>query len=293
MRIDWFLSSFAGSAQLLFNVLSAHLGFTFSQGFIDYVLYYTLDTRPWLVLVVGPIYALIYYGVFRFFIERLNLMTPGRERDDAAATSASAGIGSGDSLARQLVLAFGGRRNIKSLDACITRLRVELHDVAKASPERLKTLGAAGVMNVGKNLQAVFGTRSENLKSDMEAYLKTAGPGQDDETVAPSVADPEPVAAAAAIARDPAAAEKARGYVDALGGRRNIHTVTACAVTRLRVTVRDGAAVDETALAAAGASGVMHVAGPALHVIVGPHAAEYAEAISTLNAQVSTLRVES
>jgi len=99
--------------------------------------------------------------------------------------------------------------------------------------------------------------------------------------------------AGAAIARDPAAAEKARGYVAALGGRGNIDTVTACGVTRLRVTVRDGAAVDETALAAAGASGVMHVAGPALHVIVGPHAAEYAEAISTLNAQVSTLRVES
>ena len=47
----------AGSAQLLFNVLGAHLGFTFSQGFIDYVLYYGLDTRPWLVLVVGPVYA--------------------------------------------------------------------------------------------------------------------------------------------------------------------------------------------------------------------------------------------
>ena len=61
-------------------------------------LYYGLDTRPWLVLVVGPVYALIYYGVFRFFIERLNLMTPGREREDAAATAAAAGVGSGDSL---------------------------------------------------------------------------------------------------------------------------------------------------------------------------------------------------
>jgi PTS system glucose-specific IIC component len=109
----------AGSAQLLFNVLGAHLGFTFAQGFIDYVLYYGLDTRPWLVLVVGPVYALIYYGVFRFFIERLNRMTPGREREDAAATAAAAGAGSGDSLARQLVVAFGGRRSIKT-SMCIT-----------------------------------------------------------------------------------------------------------------------------------------------------------------------------
>jgi PTS system glucose-specific IIC component len=269
----------AGLAQLSFNVLGAHLGFTFSQGFIDYVLYYGLDTRPWLVLVVGPVYAVIYYGVFRFFIERLNLMTPGREREDAApATAAMAG---GDSVARQLVLAFGGRRNIKSLDACITRLRVELHDVARASPERLRALGAAGVMNVGKNLQAVFGTRSENLKTDMEAYLKSAAAGQEDEVVAPASPSAAAVTAAADAvrARDPAAAAKARGYVAALGGRDNIQAVTACAVTRLRVTLRNPKAVDETALAAAGASGVMHVPGPAVHVIVGPHAAEYAEAM--------------
>src|ERR1700730_9903134 len=189
----------AGCAQLLFSVLGAHLGFTFSQGFIDYVLYYSLDTRPWLVLVVGPVYALIYYGVFRFFIERLDLMTPGREREDASAVEmASAMASSSDPFARQLALAFGGRRNIKSLDACITRLRVELHDVAKASPARLKALGAAGVMNVGHGLQAVFGTRSENLKTDMEAYLKTAGPEADVAESVPSPAPPGGVAAAVA-----------------------------------------------------------------------------------------------
>src|SRR3989449_7455515 len=134
--------------------------------------------RPWLVLVFGPVYALIYYGVFRFVIERLDLMTRGREREEAAAVTAAAG--GPDNFARELVLGFGGRRNIKSLDACITRLRVELHDVSKASPDRLKALGAAGVMNVGHSLQAVFGTRSENLKTDMEAYLKTPAAVEDD-----------------------------------------------------------------------------------------------------------------
>src|SRR3954451_18447718 len=141
-------------------------------------------------------------------------MTPGREREDVAAVTAGAGgnVGAGDSLPRQLVLAFGGRQNIKSLDACITRLRVELRDVAKADPARLKALGAAGVMNVGKNLQAVFGTRSENLKSDMEAYLRTAGAEQDNEVsnlVTASAPASTPPAADTAIARDPAAATKA------------------------------------------------------------------------------------
>src|SRR6267378_1237941 len=80
----------------------------------------------------------------------------------------------------------------------------------------------------------------------MEAYLKTAGSEQgEDAAPTASTAAPAVAVAGAAIARDPAAAEKARGYLDALGGRRNIQTVTACAVTRLRVTVRDAKAVDE------------------------------------------------
>ena len=83
---------------------------------------------------------------------------------------------SGDQFALQLVRAFGGRANIVSLDACITRLRVKLADISKASPDKLKALGAAGVVVVGDGMQAIFGTRSENLKTDMEDYLKTAGP---------------------------------------------------------------------------------------------------------------------
>ena len=82
------------------------------------------------------------------------------------------------------------------------------------------------------------------------------------------------------VARDPGAAAKATGYINALGGRQNIQRVAACAVTRLRVDLRNAKAVDEEALAAAGALGVMRV-GSAVHVIVGPHAAEYAEAMQS------------
>ena len=76
--------------------------------------------------------------------------------------------------------AFGGRSNIASLDACITRLRVKLHDVTKASADKLKALGAAGVVVVGDGVQAIFGTQSENLKTEMQEYLKTAGPEADE-----------------------------------------------------------------------------------------------------------------
>ncbi|SMP62866.1 PTS system, glucose-specific IIBC component [Desulfonatronum zhilinae] len=167
---------FAAGCQLLFSLLGAKLGFTFSQGFIDFALFFALDTRPWLVLVFGPLVGLIYYGTFRVLIRAWDLKTPGRE-DLAADTGIDAGTVGGPTddvareLPRSLVAAFGGRENIVSLDACITRLRVEVADIARADQARLKALGATGVMVVGRNMQAIFGPRSENLKTAMEQFL--------------------------------------------------------------------------------------------------------------------------
>src|SRR3954468_550193 len=87
----------------------------------------------WL-LVLGPIWALLYYGGFLYAIRRFNLLTPGREVESGAAAARAA---SGDQFALQLVRAFGGRSNVVSLDACITRLRVQLADVTRASPDKL------------------------------------------------------------------------------------------------------------------------------------------------------------
>jgi PTS system glucose-specific IIC component len=127
----------------------------------------------------------VYYATFRGAIKAFDLKTPGREAealDPSATLPASAIVGaaaaSGASasprhaMARELVQAFGGQQNIRSLDACITRLRVELEDVSRADAARLKALGATGVVVVGDGVQAIFGTKSENLKTDMEAYLR-------------------------------------------------------------------------------------------------------------------------
>ncbi|PTN36006.1 PTS glucose transporter subunit IIBC [Desulfonatronum sp. SC1] len=191
---------FAAGCQLLFSLLGAKLGFTFSQGFIDFALFFALDTKPWLVLVFGPLVGLIYYGTFRVLIRAWDLKTPGRE--DVAADAeiddqGQAGSPTGDlarELPRNLVSAFGGRENIVSLDACITRLRVEVADPARADQARLKALGATGVMVVGRNMQAIFGPRSENLKTAMEQFLLGAESGP--EMSGPSMsgqgaADPE------------------------------------------------------------------------------------------------------
>ena len=266
----------AACSQVTFALLGAKLGFTFSHGFIDFVLYYAKDTRPGLVLVLGPVYALIYYGLFRWAIAKFDLKTPGREAAEAAAPDAAAGE---DSFSRRLVLAFGGRANIQSLDACITRLRVAVIAPERVDKAALKALGAAGVMMSGNGVQAVFGTRSESLKTDLEIYLKTAGAEADGPATAAQPAASAPAPAPAPLPSGAELEAAAAGLLAALGGPGNLRQVEACAHTRLRARLADASLLDEPALAAAGGYGVMRQAGDVVHVLVGPSAGAYAERI--------------
>ncbi len=264
----------AGVAYFLCIEVGIKHGMTFSHGAIDYILLFPQSTHALWLLVLGPLWALLYYTVFRTVILKFDLKTPGREVEEAVSL-ADAQSDVAFSFAKQLVLAFGGRSNIKNLDACITRLRVELGDVGKASTAKLKALGAAGVVVVGNNMQAIFGTQSENLKTDMEEYLRTAGPEADAVEEPSPVTAPPPVGIVSKL-RDPAAADKARQVIAALGGAGNIQRVDACAETRLRLVVGNEGSVDEGALHTAGVTGVMRLANHTLHLIVGLNADQYA-----------------
>ena len=158
--------------------LDIHLGFSFSAGLIDLLLYGTAPAAhnvP-LLLVMGVVFFAIYYFMFRFAITKWNMRTPGREDDadfeaEQAANltdaSAQGGPNAGSAKAEALIAAFGGRENLVSVDACITRLRMEVADKSKVDQAKLKALGAAGVMEVGNNVQAIFGTQADALKSDI------------------------------------------------------------------------------------------------------------------------------
>jgi PTS system glucose-specific IIC component len=262
----------AGLAYFVCVALGIKHGFTFSHGLIDYVVLFPKSHGAWWLLVIGPLWAAMYYGVFSFAIRRFNLLTPGREVEEAGRVAAPV---SSDRFALQLVRAFGGRSNIVSLDACITRLRVKLADVTRARPDTLKALGAAGVVVVGDGMQAIFGTRSDNLKTEMQDYLRSAGPEADE------IEDPSPIKVAAPAGlqprlRDPDAARRASAYVAALGGRQNIVRVDACAQTRLRVVVRDETQVREAALRAEGVAALVAVSGQTLHLLVDLNADQYA-----------------
>ena len=166
-------------------LLDIHLGFSFSAGLIDLLLYGTAPAAKniWLLLIQGAAFAVLYYFMFRFVIVKWNLRTPGREPDeefeaeqlandtDDGAPVTGGGGSPATAKAEQLIAAFGGRENLVNVDACITRLRMEVADKSKVDKARLKALGAAGVMEVGNNVQAIFGTQADGLKNDINSAI--------------------------------------------------------------------------------------------------------------------------
>lgn len=160
----------AGTSFLVMHLLGVKIGMTFSGGFIDYILYGLLNwdrTHALYVIPVGIVYAIIYYFLFTFVIKHMNLKTPGREDEVAETRDTSV-----ERLPFDVLDAMGGKDNVKHLDACITRLRVEVLDKAKVDVNALKELGAAGVLEVGNNMQAIFGPKSDQIKHDMALIMK-------------------------------------------------------------------------------------------------------------------------
>jgi PTS system glucose-specific IIC component len=270
----------AASAQFVANTLDIHMGFTFSQGAIDFLLFNVFGKTSknwWMILVLGPIYAVIYYTIFRVMITKFNFKTPGREDEDMVAAPAVQAAAGDDqyAVARQLVDAFGGRQNITGLDACITRLRVGVKDIGRVNQATFKSMGAAAVMVVGNSLQVIFGTRSENLKTDMDEYLRATG----------GMAAPEPAAAPVSAAAGPAQPGVKREDVEALrkalGGAGNIRSARFVAGTRLAVDLASLAKLDRQALKDLGVHGVVPVSQDGgLHLVMGPAAGPYAQALA-------------
>jgi PTS system glucose-specific IIC component len=262
-----------GVAFAIMNLMGAHLGYTFSQGGIDFLLYYSLDTKPWLVFIMGPVYGLVYYGVFRGVISFLNIKTPGRD-----AMKQELGLSDVDldksGYSRQIVWALGGRGNISKLDNCITRLRVEVKNPNLVNSKTLKNLGAAGVVERGQAIQAIFGTRVGNIKTDIDEYLKVAGAeaelpaemealltGAKDTAQATQAAAPVPEATAEEL-------ERIRSF---LGGAGNIESFKTGASTRLIVALKDKALVKPDEAKKAGFAILAPHQGNSVQVIVGLH----------------------
>jgi PTS system N-acetylglucosamine-specific IIC component len=233
-----------GVAMAFMDAIDVRLGFGFSAGLFDYVLNFKQATRPWLLLPIGLVYFALYYGLFRFFIVRLDLKTPGREAEEAAVSTATEPSASG---AAGWVRALGGARNLVSVDACTTRLRLVVANQSSVNEAELKKLGARGVVRPSaESLQVVVGPIADQLASDIRNELK-----------APT-ADATPSISAGAL-------------LEALGGRANVREVK-LAASRLYVAVKDADAVVDSRLAALSVRGVARPARTSLHFVLGPSA---------------------
>lgn len=155
------------------DILAIRIGNTFSGGAIDYLLFGILqgnDKTNWVyVLMVGPVWAALYYVVFRVLITKFNIATPGRESDSEEVAVETKG--SIAETAMKVMEALGGRDNLEDVDACITRLRVAVKDVSLVDKDAIKDLGAAAVLEVNGGIQAVFGAKADLIKQKINEVI--------------------------------------------------------------------------------------------------------------------------
>lgn len=156
------------------SALGIKSGFGFSASAIDLALNWRISTNPLLLVLVGLIFAVIYYFLFLFFIKKFNIQTPGREENDGILyESKSLGNSDLDVKAAEVLEAIGNKTNITSIDACVTRIRLTVKDGSLINQTRLKQLGASGVMKLDQyNYQIVVGTVADPLVSHMKSLMK-------------------------------------------------------------------------------------------------------------------------
>ena len=168
-------SFFDGVSFFIADVLNISIGNTFSGGVIDFTLFGILQGNAktnWILEIpFGAVWACLYYTFFRWYITKFNVMTPGRgeESDDAEPVIETKSTLKEDS--HKIIVALGGKENIEDVDACITRLRVSVKDVAKVDKDTLKKLGATDVLEVGGGIQAIYGAKAILYKNNIVEIL--------------------------------------------------------------------------------------------------------------------------
>ncbi|WP_010428638.1 N-acetylglucosamine-specific PTS transporter subunit IIBC [Enterobacter mori] len=185
-------------------------GFGFSAGLVDMVLSSRnpLATHWWMLIPQGLVFFAIYYGVFRFTITKFNLMTPGRELAVAGseADGQDVNVSGGQEqdvsgLARQYIAAVGGSDNLTGIDACITRLRLNVKDSSLVNEALAKRLGASGVIRLNKtSVQIIVGFVAEKIANAMKTTGPVAAAEATAAPAAPAAVKPQAVPNAVTIA---------------------------------------------------------------------------------------------
>lgn len=166
-----------GLGFMVMNILGVTIGNT-DGGVLDFLIFGVMQgsyTKWWLVIIVGLIWFVIYYLVFKTVILKFDLKTPGRtveKNDNNESIATQNRTNHTDDMASDMLQAIGGSSNIISIDNCITRLRLVLEDAEIVDDEKLKELGALGVVHLDKqNLQIIIGTRVTTVRKQLDAII--------------------------------------------------------------------------------------------------------------------------
>lgn len=190
---------FAGLSFMTCHILNICVGTTFSDGLIDLILYGVLPGQAksnWMMLIpVIAVYFVLYFFVFRFFILKWNLKTPGREDDGeevrmiskeeyrqatgvgVAGGKAAVAAANFDEKSATILRGVGGVDNLVDIDCCATRLRLTLVDGGKVNEALLKSTGASGVVIKGAGIQVIYGPSVTIVKSNFEEFVEQVRSG--------------------------------------------------------------------------------------------------------------------
>ena len=168
----WLFHAFMAGLSFLINTLLGVCIGNAGGGLVDLMLFGVLrgTETKWIInVIIGIIFALIYFFVFKWAIIKFNIKTPGRE-DEEDEVESSLDI---TELGASIMKALGGKENILEIDNCISRLRLVLKDTNNIDETLLKATGSLGLIKINEsNLQVVYGAKVEKAAAELKRAVK-------------------------------------------------------------------------------------------------------------------------
>ena len=128
---------------------------------------------------VSILFAVAMFFIANFMIKKFNLATAGRNGNyDAKGSDETSSdepkVANASAQVIQIINLLGGRNNIADVDACMTRLRITVHNPELVGDEASwKQAGAMGFIVKGSGIQAIYGPKADVLKSDIQDVLSS------------------------------------------------------------------------------------------------------------------------
>ncbi len=265
-----------GISLAVMELLHVRLGFSFSAGAIDYVLFFKLAQNPLMMLPVGAVMFVLYYSLGVFFIKKFNLPTIGRESEEEIAAAKVALI-SNDSVEMQYINALGGADNLINVDACTTRLRLVVRSSENINKPILKALGAKGfVTPAPDSVQVILGPQAEIIASKIRDTLNQLGRNL---TIQSAEKTPLAVTKVAPASINVSAATE---ILSALGGKSNLKSINLVALTRAKIELKDEKIIDLAKLKAQGVIEVINLNSKTKQLYIGVAAENIVAGINQL-----------